>query len=216
MTNRILSAVTAIAAVAGIAAQIMTTGAEARSGSSHVPYSVNGDDRGRGPGSNGPGPAAAPSSAFRGIRNFVIVDGEPTGFGRFQRRQDVSFRPGDRVYVYGEPVGFGWSARGSGHHFQVLAEIEIRDRNGRVVWTAPNKVNLENSAARQTNEFYFHVFLELPRLDTGAYVVHYKFDDPHARTFVKFERNITVMSDRTTDTIPYNGGSLIPTHERRN
>jgi len=54
MSYRFFAAVAAFAAVATVAGSALTSSAEARSGTGHVPYGVNGADPDPHPASNGP------------------------------------------------------------------------------------------------------------------------------------------------------------------
>lgn len=48
------------------------------------------------------------------VRHATFVTDRPIGFGMYTKRPNDIFKPGEKLVVYAEPVGYGWKDAGNG------------------------------------------------------------------------------------------------------
>ncbi|HRD77459.1 MAG TPA: hypothetical protein PK264_16250, partial [Hyphomicrobiaceae bacterium] len=142
-----------------------------------------------GPPSAGPVKGATTAPDFRGIRGHVLVESIPAGYRRYARRTNLAYKGGEQIVLYGEPIGFGWSAVVNGQQLHMVVNIEIVDQTGAVVFK-PEDVTLRQTEATMPAEPFVHVAFVLPTLKPGEYAVHYKFHDRANKKMVRFHRSI--------------------------
>jgi len=154
-----------------------------------------------GPNSGAPAPPPKPAATapdFRGIRGHVLVDAVPTGYRKYVRRSRLVYRPGEEVILYGEPIGFGWTAVAGGQQLHMKINVEIVGQSGEVAFR-PAEMEIRRIEPAMPVEPYFHVSFTLPDLKPGEYGVHFNVVDAVTRKRVRFHRPITVPAGRGAD-----------------
>lgn len=91
------------------------------------------------------------------------------GFGNYRPRAPGPFRPGDRLMIYFEPVGYGFMPSGDGFRVVLAVDTEIRTPGGLVLGKAQDFARLEWSARSKLHEIHATVSFALPKLKPGDY-----------------------------------------------
>ncbi len=112
------------------------------------------------------------------IRRALFINGEPRGFGLYQERESKTFKPGEKVVVYAEPVGFGWKDAGRGmFELGFVVDFHIKSRVGEVVAEKENFMRIATESHIRNLEFMVVLTLNLTSAPPGDYVVEYKLHD---------------------------------------
>lgn len=99
------------------------------------------------------------------------------GFGNYQPRADASFKTGDTLLLYLEPIGYGFLAEADGFKVLLAVDVEIRTPGGLVLGKAADFAKLEWSARSRTREIHATVSFPLPSLKPGDYQLVLKLRD---------------------------------------
>ena len=99
------------------------------------------------------------------------------GFGQYQPRADNLFAPGDRLTVYLEPVGYGWTAIGTEFRIRFSIDIEIVSQTGGVTLAEEGFALIERLARNRSREFQATISMTLPALPAGPYQLRLTFHD---------------------------------------
>ncbi len=157
------------AGVAGLLA-IVIGGAAAWAQGASRPQVASG-----GPANDAPRPARPEN--FSGIRNFILTSEQAQRFGKFQKRQRTTHLVGSPIYIYGEPVNFGWTKDYGAFRFAVVVDVELARSDGRVVWSERNASRLNMVADEPRSDLFVTLNLTTPGAPPGAYVLGVRMRD---------------------------------------
>jgi len=93
------------------------------------------------------------------------------GFGGYVARPDPSFRKGESLRLYLEPVGFAYTPGGGGVRGAISVDVEIRTPGGLILGSAENFVALEWTGKTEMHEVHATLATPLPDLKPGAYLL---------------------------------------------
>jgi|GEM_PF-3684391 len=102
------------------------------------------------------------------IRNLVLTEERVRSFGDYRAIAHPSLVSGDTVHIYGEPEDFGWHERNGTARFNVVADVELRSRDGRRVAGRSDPRPMTHEAAARPGKFFFSLSLII-RLPVGEY-----------------------------------------------
>jgi hypothetical protein len=111
----------------------------------------------------------AKTPALRGTTiETLVLTAEPTkAFRECQPISNPLLKSGDQIHLYGEPGNFGWRIANDAASFNMVAAMEVRDRNGHITGKAEPRTMKYDSASRPANFFFsLSVKVEGP---VGAY-----------------------------------------------
>ena len=104
------------------------------------------------------------------FRTALFAD-SVVAFGKYEKRQDSSFRSGDTVLIYLEPVGYGFVDEGGLMKIALVADIEIKTPGGLLLGKAENFGALEWKGRAKSREVHAQIGLDLPALKPGNYEI---------------------------------------------
>src|SRR5690606_9370666 len=67
------------------------------------------------------------------FRKAIFVTKAPGGFGIYDPRPEGTFAPGEKLFIYVEPVGFTWQEKDGLNHAQLVADLVLKDDEGTVL-----------------------------------------------------------------------------------
>jgi hypothetical protein len=145
--------------------------------------------------------ASAPSraqDASSSLRTLVLTEAKTQTAGDYTVVDNASIRYGEELHVYGEPENFGWSARSGTERFNVVADVELRKRDGRTVATLEPKV-LNYDAPTRPDNFFFAFSLRI-KLPLGSYQLAVKLRDTATGQVIERSFPFTVTNNRAAPT----------------
>lgn len=123
------------------------------------------------------------------IRRAMFVAEPPAGFGQYVERPDSTFKKGEKLVTYAEPVGYGWKAVGDGLlQFGFNADFLIKSPDGKVLAGQENFANLTQQGRARVREFMVLLTLNLSGAPAGDYVLEYKLRDVSGPKTVVFSQ----------------------------
>lgn len=112
------------------------------------------------------------------VRNATLVEGTPRGFGQYERRASISFRPDEPVIVYAELYGYGVTAAADGGFVRDLsADLALVDATGAV---RANQIGFWTSSERfaiRPLEMNLSFSATLSAFPAGAYTLRFTVHD---------------------------------------
>jgi hypothetical protein len=90
-------------------------------------------------------------------------------FGNYTPHAGTTFKPGDTLLVYLEPIGYAFTAEGDTFKVRIAVDLEIHTPGGLILAKSPDFGRLEWSARSKTREIHADLKLPLPKLKPGDY-----------------------------------------------
>jgi hypothetical protein len=105
------------------------------------------------------------------FRKALWVAEPPTGFGAYNPRETNQYTAGDEMIAYVEPVGFGWRKSGDLWQTDLAADVTIRDKDGKEIYTQKDFQKLALSSRVRNHEFMTRFTFTLTGLPSGEYTL---------------------------------------------
>jgi hypothetical protein len=111
------------------------------------------------------------------FRNSQFVS-EATTFGIYTPRADATFKQGEQLLVYAEPVGYGFKDNGDDtYDFGVDIDLSVKDATGAVVAEQAKFASATLTSRARNREFIVSISLDLTGAPVGDYVLEYTAHD---------------------------------------
>lgn len=112
------------------------------------------------------------------IGKAIFVAAPPQGYGMYATRPDSSFKAGEALISYVEPVGLTWRAADGGlleSHFTV--DLELLDPKGTKLAEQKAFGSFDFKGSVRNQEVFAKLTLNLTSPPAGDYVLRYRFRD---------------------------------------
>jgi len=121
------------------------------------------------------------------VRRAVFVRKPAGGYGIFNPREPV-FRPGEKLLVYMEPIGYGFreAARGV-WGFQLTVDLEIATADGRILGGQKAFAKFPITSRQKNMEFFMSLELDLGKAPPGQYLLVLTVHDDVRKQSTKVE-----------------------------
>ncbi len=111
--------------------------------------------------------------AFR----HVSVVNSAEGFGDFERREGKTFKAGDTLMVYVEPIGFTYVLKNDRYSFALSADLAIENDAGQIISKGEDIFLIDDSSRVQIREFHMVLSVKVPQFKAGGYKAVYQVRD---------------------------------------
>jgi hypothetical protein len=112
------------------------------------------------------------------VRRAVFVSRAAETFDNYDARQSNTFRSGEPLVAYIEPVAYGWKDSSDGfHEFGFAVDFVIKDSGGKVLAGQDNFANLVRKSRSRLREFFLTLTMNVNGAPPGDYVLEYKLRD---------------------------------------
>ena len=115
------------------------------------------------------------------IERAVLVTGAAKGYGAIERRDDNRYVSGDTIYVYIEPIGYGYGHRESRHAFGFEADFVVRTETGQILGGQDGFAEFAFESIHRNREVYLDIEYYFPLLPPGQYSVETILHDRHGK-----------------------------------
>jgi hypothetical protein len=119
---------------------------------------------------------------------------EASGVGIYTPRPDAPYKPGEKLYLYLEPVGYGYGDDGLGNKvIELSVELTLSDDRGQALGTIENIAAIRLVSRVKNRELFFGLDLSLDPSSVpagkyrGDFVMHDKNSDKTAKFSVDFQ-----------------------------
>jgi hypothetical protein len=104
------------------------------------------------------------------FRKAFFVSSPPSGFGVYELRQTPSFKPGEKILIYVEPVGYGYKQDGNVFTVELVGDVEVKTSDGKVLGGQKAFTKFGLSSRVKNREFYAFITYDFSGLAAGNYV----------------------------------------------
>ncbi|MGH6735121.1 MAG: hypothetical protein ACRECX_03455 [Methyloceanibacter sp.] len=120
------------------------------------------------------------------FRRALFVADSPGGFGIYNARPDTVFKPGEKLVIYAEPVGFKWQNKDGLEHALLVADLVLRAEDGNVVASQESFGEFRFDSHEQNMEVMAVLTIDFTGAPPGKYVVECTFRDQMGDKSAKF------------------------------
>ena len=118
--------------------------------------------------------AAAPLA----FRQQMFVSEEPAAFGSYSARGDNSFKAGEPLLIYSEPVGYAWKDNGDGSYTIGFAmDLALKKADGNIIAGKEDFLRKEVVTWAKAREFMLYTKVDISGAPAGDYVVGIRVRD---------------------------------------
>jgi len=121
------------------------------------------------------------------FRKDIFVSNKPGGFGVYDPRPDSVFKPGEKLIIYVEPVGFTWQPKNGLNHAQLVVDLVLKDGDGNVVAQQQGFGNFSFDSHEQNMETMTAVTVDFAEAPAGKYAAELTFHDTVGDKSASFE-----------------------------
>lgn len=112
------------------------------------------------------------------IRRAIFVASDPELFGNYEPRQSNTFKPGEKLLAYVEPVGYSWKDSGDGFcEFGFDVDFLLKSPDGKILTGKENFAHLVKKSRNRLREFFVTLTMNVSGAPPGDYVLEYKLRD---------------------------------------
>jgi len=126
------------------------------------------------------------------FRRALWVAEPPGGFGLYNPREDNVFDAGAEMIAYVEPVGFGWRKSGDVWTTDLVADLVVKSKDGKVLASQSDFQQLQITSRVRNREFMARFTYTFTGIPAGEYAVETVLRDKVSGKSGTFTLPITV------------------------
>lgn len=127
-----------------------------------------------------------------GVLNVKQVD-SATGFGIYSERTNHIYKPGEKIVLYMEPVGYGYGSDGLGNSSIALSvDITVVSAAGQTLGTMEKVGRVQVASRSHNRELFFKLDLSLDGLPPGKYRCDFLMHDENSTKTAPFSTDIEI------------------------
>lgn len=111
------------------------------------------------------------------IRKAVFVTEKAPLYGAFSPRASNTFKRGETLLAYLEPVGYTWKPDGESVTFGISLDVLLKAKDGKVLGGQEKFLNYQQSSRNRLRELMLNVNLTLGNTPPGEYVAEFTAHD---------------------------------------
>ncbi|HEY8565711.1 MAG TPA: hypothetical protein VIL65_09440 [Beijerinckiaceae bacterium] len=128
-------------------------------------------------------------------RRAVFVTAPATIYGAFQERPSNTFKSGEPLYSYVEPVGYAWKSLGNGEYaFGLTVDFTIKRPNGQVLGGQEKFLNYAQTSRYRNQEVMVNLTLTISGAPPGDYIVTYTMRDANSAKTATIEQPFKIVN----------------------
>lgn len=121
------------------------------------------------------------------FREALFVKGAPTGYGIYDPRPDHVFKPGEKLFIYVEPVGFTWKLKNGLNRAELVSDLVLKDSEGTVLGEQEAFGTFTFDSRDENMEVMTALTIDFTEAPAGKYVAELKFTDKLGKKSASFE-----------------------------
>lgn len=129
------------------------------------------------------------------FRKAMFTTRAPDGFGIYDARPDTVFKPGEKLLIYVEPVGFTWQKKDELNHAQLVADLVLKDGEGTVVGKQEGFGTFTFDSREENMEVITSLTIDFTEAPVGKYAAELKFTDTIGDKSASFELPFEIKAD---------------------
>lgn len=129
------------------------------------------------------------------FREARFVKSSPTGYGIYDPRPDNVFKPGEKLFIYVEPVGFTWKDQGALNHAELVSDLVLKDSEGTVLGEQAGFGTFTFDSRDQNMEVMTALTIDFTEAPAGKYIAQLKFTDKLGNKSASFELPFEIKAE---------------------
>ena len=126
------------------------------------------------------------------VQNVKQVD-TASGFGIYSERASHIYKPGEKVVLYMEPVGYGYGSDGLGNSQIALSvDLTVLSESGEALGTFEKIGSVQVASRSHNRELFFKLDLSLDGLPPGKYRCNFLMHDQNSNKTAPFTTDIEI------------------------
>ncbi len=128
------------------------------------------------------------------IGKVIFVSAPPAGYGMYDQRPAASFKPGEPIISYVEPVGLTWKTiEGDRLEAHFTVDLELLDAKGTVLAEQKAFGSFDFRGSVRNQEVFARLTLNLTEPPAGEYVLRYRFRDAASGAVALSEQPFSIV-----------------------
>lgn len=111
------------------------------------------------------------------FRKTLFVTAKPAGYGVYDARAGNEFKPGEKLLVYAEPVGYGFRREGAFNVVDISVDVQVSTAAGKVLGGQDGFTRFGLRSRVRNKEFYFFITYNFSGLAPGDYIAKTTIND---------------------------------------
>lgn len=124
----------------------------------------------------------------------LFVSARPQGFGIYDARATNVFGPGEDMFVYAEPFGYGYGETNGTFNIGFDADFELRTPKGQILHAQEGFAKPGLTTRRRNKEFQVFITYNFKGLKPGDYVLVTRLRDQNSDKVGSFELPFSVKA----------------------
>jgi len=129
------------------------------------------------------------------FREALFVKSAPTGYGIYDPRPNSVFKPGEKLFIYVEPVGFTWKKQGGLNHAELVSDLVLKDSEGEVLGEQAGFGTFTFDSRDTNMEVMTALTIDFTEAPVGKYVAELKFTDKLGDKSASFELPFEIKAE---------------------
>jgi len=129
------------------------------------------------------------------FREALFVKSAPTGYGIYDPRPNNVFKPGEKLFIYVEPVGFTWKKQSGLNHAELVSDLVLKDSEGTVLREQVGFWTFTFDSRDRPLEVMTALTIDFTEAPAGKYVAELKFTDKLGKKSASFELPFEIEGD---------------------
>lgn len=131
------------------------------------------------------------------FREALFVKSAPTGYGIYDPRPNNVFKPGEKLFIYVEPVGFTWQEKSGLNHAELVSDLVLKDEEGTVLGEQAGFGTFTFDSRDKNLEVMTALTIDFTEAPAGKYVAELKFTDKLGKKSASFELPFEIEGDQS-------------------
>lgn len=99
------------------------------------------------------------------------------GYGLYQPAATQTYKAGDTLRIYAEPLGYGQSQTAAGYEIRMSTDVEIRNTTGQILGTSENFAAFGGISQSHRDDLSIDLSVNVPDLRPGEYALIIRLRD---------------------------------------
>ena len=115
-----------------------------------------------------------------GFRRILFVSAVPDGFAAYKPRDNTSFKQGEPLIIYTEPIGVAWKQNGEEFSSKLTVDFEMRTPDGKVLAGQKGFGEFALDAREPPLDYMSHIKLDVSGAPAGSYILGLTIHDANS------------------------------------
>lgn len=133
------------------------------------------------------------------FRKALFVTKPPSGFGIYNPRPDSIFKPGEKLILYVEPVGFTWKPKDGLNHAALSADLVLKSEEGAIMGEQEGFATFTFDSREENLEVMSAVTIDFTEAPAGRYSAELKFTDTLGDKSATFSLPFEIKDEETEE-----------------